>query len=148
MLYLSKCCCFIMCHCNSLSFVYDLNILFYYSGNSSSAGCVMLCFSTNGHMTTTTFIIKVMIYILKTSNRGMTWTSCKFLCLSDIRFLRQSLVTRIDQDFDIRRVQTQAEKFLPKVETLTRSRKRKILSKQKASSVRWVNSCFYLVLPI
>lgn len=52
---------------------------------------------------------------------------------------RQTLVTRVDQDFDIRRVQTQAEKFLPKAETLSRGRKRKAqASKQKSSSVRWV----------
>ena len=52
---------------------------------------------------------------------------------------RQTLVTRVDQDFDIRRVQTQAEKFLPKAETLNRGRKRKAqTSKQKSSSVRWV----------
>lgn len=52
---------------------------------------------------------------------------------------RQTLVTRVDQDFDIRRVQTQAEKFLPRVSTLNRSRKRKAqTSKQKSSSVRWV----------
>jgi hypothetical protein len=53
------------------------------------------------------------------------------------------LVTRVDQDFDIRRVQTQAEKFLPKAETLSRGRKRKAqTSKQKSSSVRWVKSVF------
>jgi hypothetical protein len=56
-----------------------------------------------------------------------------------IQFYRQTLVTRVDQDFDIRRVQTQAEKFLPKAETLSRGRKRKAqTSKQKSSSVRWV----------
>ncbi|XP_046631739.1 zinc finger and SCAN domain-containing protein 12-like [Daphnia pulicaria] len=54
---------------------------------------------------------------------------------------RQTLVTRVDQDFDIRRVQTQAEKFLPKAETLSRGRKRKAqTSKQKSSSVRWKSS--------
>lgn len=50
------------------------------------------------------------------------------------------MVTRVDQDFDIRRVQTQAEKFLPKAETVPRGRKRKAQqgSKQKSSTVRWV----------
>lgn len=58
---------------------------------------------------------------------------------------RQTLVTRVDQDFDIRRVQTQAEKFQPKAETLNRGRKRKAqTSKQKSSSVRWVRVVFYL----
>nr|CAH0111845.1 unnamed protein product [Daphnia galeata] len=54
---------------------------------------------------------------------------------------RQTLVTRVDQDFDIRRVQTQAEKFIPKPETLNRGRKRKAQSsKQNSSSVRWKSS--------
>lgn len=58
-------------------------------------------------------------------------------------FCRQTLVTRVDQDFDIRRVQTQAEKFLPKAETLSRGRKRKAqASKQKSSAVRWVKPVF------
>lgn len=53
---------------------------------------------------------------------------------------RQTLVTRVDQDFDIRRVQTQAEKFLPKAENGSRGRKRKAhqINKQKSSTVRWV----------
>lgn len=40
-------------------------------------------------------------------------------------------------------MQTQAEKFLPKAETLNRGRKRKAqTSKQKSSSVRWVGETF------
>jgi len=56
---------------------------------------------------------------------------------------RQALVTRVDQDFDIRRVQTQAEKFIPKVESVNHNRKRKCTAATKpnsSSSVRWKSS--------
>ena len=61
---------------------------------------------------------------------------------------RQTMVTRVDQDFDIRRVQTQAEKFLPKVESVPRGRKRKAqqANKQKSSSVRWVPKISYFFI--
>lgn len=90
-----------------------------------------------------------MMSLLKMNSKGIFFLilNCK-LNLSKSSFEcchRQTIVTRVDQDFDIRRVQTQAEKFLPKTETLNRGRKRKAqTSKQKSSSVRWVNFCFYI----
>jgi len=54
---------------------------------------------------------------------------------------RQALVTRVDQDFDYRRVQTQTEKFIPKPEIANRGRKRKSeISEAKSTSVRWKSS--------
>lgn len=86
-----------------------------------------------------------MMFTLKMNNRGI-YSDITFNPVLDLsitsfifRLHRQTLVTRVDQDFDIRRVQTQAEKFLPKQEPVTRGRKRKAQSnKQKSSSVRWV----------
>jgi len=54
---------------------------------------------------------------------------------------RQALVTRVDQDFDYRRVQTQTEKFIPKPDIANRGRKRKSeASATKPTSVRWKSS--------
>ena len=56
-----------------------------------------------------------------------------------IHIFRQALVTRVDQDFDYRRVQTQTEKFIPKPDIANRGRKRKSeASATKPTSVRWV----------
>ena len=56
-----------------------------------------------------------------------------------ITLYRQALVTRVDQDFDYRRVQSQTEKFIPKPEIANRGRKRKPeASEAKSTAVRWV----------
>ena len=137
-----------------LAILYRLNHLTIFTGNWLNAKCVMPSSSINGLTTITIFSTKMMTCMWKMSSRGQynrlyEWNVANTPYIIDAFTHRQALVTRVDQDFDIRRVQTQAEKFIPKVESVNHNRKRKSTAATKpnsSSSVRWV--CQPSTLPI